>query len=409
MKCSTRCMTEELLEQQSASVNGVRRVGAENRGHGFRPVIVDGQTHNPSRLVTGRATARLYRLDSLGYGDPRMQMAIDKAKRIVGRDIPLLIEGETGTGKEWFAVAFHQSGPRAKGPFVAVNCAAIPEGLIESELFGYGEGAFTGAKRTGSVGKIQQANGGTLFLDEIGDMPLHLQARLLRVLQDRSVSPLGSSKPHPVDISLVCATNCNIREMVVRGSFREDLYYRLNGLKLMLPPLRERSDLQELVIRLVEVEDTAGIGATVSQEVLDTFRRHPWPGNLRQLSNVIRTSLALMGDDNVIDSACLPEDFLDEMKSANTPPHQPDAATAATSESPKAIDMPAMARNPAPAGRASESLRDMAMHAINLAIQAHSGNISAAARHLGVSRNTLYRKLKQMGMEACAPQWKYMP
>ncbi|MBP8120782.1 MAG: sigma-54-dependent Fis family transcriptional regulator, partial [Burkholderiales bacterium] len=186
-------------------------------------------------------------LDTLNTGDARLQAAIDRARRILGRDIPILIQGESGAGKEMFAKGFHNSGPRGSGPFVALNCASIPETLIESELFGYQGGAFTGARKEGAPGKIQQAHGGTLFLDEIGDMPLNLQARLLRVLQERSVTPLGSTRAIHVDISLVCATHRKLREEVARGSFREDLYYRLNGMSVTLPPLRERTDIRALV------------------------------------------------------------------------------------------------------------------------------------------------------------------
>ena len=194
-------------------------------------------------------------LDTLNTGDARLQAAIDRARRMLGRDIPILIQGESGAGKEIFAKAFHNSGPRHDQPFVALNCASIPETLIESELFGYQGGAFTGARKEGAPGKIQQANGGTLFLDEIGDMPLNLQARLLRVLQERCVTPLGSTKTIQVDIALVCATHRKLREEVARGSFREDLYYRLNGMSVTLPPLRERSDIRALLTRLAAAEE----------------------------------------------------------------------------------------------------------------------------------------------------------
>ena len=183
-----------------------------------------------------------------------------------------------------FARAFHADSPRRKGPFVALNCAAIPEGLIESELFGYREGAFTGARRSGNVGKIQQADGGTLFLDEIGDMPPSFQARLLRVPQDRTVTPLGGTKSQPVDIKIICATNRKLRDEVAAARFREDLYYRLNGLLLTLPPLRSRTDRTALAVSILK---------TLSSEVLDLFYRHAWPGNIRQMMNVIRTALAL--------------------------------------------------------------------------------------------------------------------
>jgi transcriptional regulator of acetoin/glycerol metabolism len=187
----------------------------------------------PSSAPSGSARAPAadgpITLHELATGDAGIGRAVDRARRILGKDIPLLVQGESGVGKELFAQAFHNSGPRADKPFVALNCAAVPETLIESELFGYVGGAFTGARKEGSIGRIQQAHGGTLFLDEIGDMPLGMQARLLRVLQERCVTPVGSLKAIPVDISLVCATHRVLRDAVARGEFREDLYYRVKG------------------------------------------------------------------------------------------------------------------------------------------------------------------------------------
>ena len=200
-------------------------------------------------------SAPLARPEILSLGDARVDAAIRQAQRVLGRDISILIEGESGTGKEMLARAIRASGPRAGGPFVAVDCAAIPQGLIESELFGYAEGAFTSAKRKGHVGKIQMADGGTLLLDEIGDMPLALQASLLRVLQERMVTPLGSARAIPVNIAVICATHCGLRQLVAEGRFRGDLYYRLNGFALALPPLRERTDLRALAEKLFAQEN----------------------------------------------------------------------------------------------------------------------------------------------------------
>ena len=225
-------------------------------------------------------------LEDLELGDPGMQKLIAKARKVLGHDIPVLLEGESGTGKELFAKALHNSSSRCGGPFIALNCAALPEGLIESELFGYHEGAFTGAKRKGYTGKIRQADGGTLFLDEIGDMPLPLQARLLRMLQERTVSPLGSTEAHEVDFALVCATNRRIREEVTAGRFREDLYYRLNGLLVTLPRLRERIDRLALARKIVDSLSSRG-PVSLNQKVLEIFADHPWPGNIRQMHNVL--------------------------------------------------------------------------------------------------------------------------
>ncbi|PKO51996.1 MAG: sigma-54-dependent Fis family transcriptional regulator, partial [Betaproteobacteria bacterium HGW-Betaproteobacteria-21] len=246
-----------------------------------RPVAVTPAGRKPPcDPRNGRMT-----LECLSTGDPRLQLALDRAARIMTKDIPLLIQGESGVGKELFARAFHFSGPRQDGPFVALNCAAIPENLIESELFGYVGGAFTGARREGSVGKIQQAHGGTLFLDEIGDMPLSMQARLLRVLQERCVTPVGAQRNVPVDISLVCATHRVLRDSVRAGSFREDLYYRVNGLTVTLPPLRDRTDIRSIVSIILDAEvpeSRSGGPVRISEQVLDFFEHYPWPGNVRQ-------------------------------------------------------------------------------------------------------------------------------
>ena len=316
-------------------------------------------------------------LESLEFGDPKMQTAISKARKLFGHDITVLIEGESGTGKELFAKAIHFTGPRSKARFVALNCAAIPEGLIESELFGYQEGAFTGAKRKGSIGKIRDADGGTLFLDEIGDMPLSLQARLLRVLQERTVTPLGGSQSYQVDLAIICATNRNLRAEITAGRFREDLYYRLNGLLLRLPRLSERHD--RLILAQALLEELAGAGRTIhlNPEVIAIFHDHPWPGNVRQMHNVLRTALALLGDDSTITVEHLQEDFLEQFHEKVHP--QPGS-------SPLSVT--------APAGQEPGRLDVLESAAVCKAVEEAGGNISAAARRLGIGRNTLYRKMK---------------
>lgn len=312
-------------------------------------------------------------LAALELGDPAMEKAIQKVSRVIGHDIPLMIQGESGSGKEMFARAFHADGPRGSRPFVALNCAAIPESLIESELFGYRDGAFTGARRSGSIGLIQQADGGTLFLDEIGDMPLSLQARLLRVLQERTVTPLGGTKPVPVDIKIICATNRRLQEEVAAGRFREDLYYRLNGLLLTLPPLRGREDRVPLGCSILRSLAPAGEQVHFSPQVLDLFARHSWPGNVRQMNNAIKTALALRNGESEITVEHLPEDFLEQIAFAAAPA---EAAHEAASVS------------------VSGSLEDVEAGAIREVLRECNGNVSAAARRLGVSRSTLYRKSK---------------
>ncbi|NTV11499.1 MAG: sigma-54-dependent Fis family transcriptional regulator [Zoogloea sp.] len=326
-------------------------------------------------------------LDSLNTGDPRLQTAIDKARRILGRDIPILVQGESGAGKEMFAKSFHNSGPRHDGPFIALNCAAIPETLIESELFGYQGGAFTGARKEGAVGKIQQAHGGTLFLDEIGDMPLHLQARLLRVLQERCVTPVGSSKTIPVDISLVCATHRRLRDEVARGNFREDLYYRLNGLCVTLPALRERTDLRLLVARLIDAEVGQLRSVGVSEAAMHAFECYTWPGNLRQLNNVLRVAIALLDDDEcLIEPQHLPEELFEEDDLQPRLVH-PGAV----------VGVAASTAAPAPAQSSGNArLEDIELQVIQRTLDELGGNVSAAARRLGISRNTLYRKIGRL-------------
>ncbi|MBA5603751.1 sigma 54-interacting transcriptional regulator [Duganella sp. FT3S] len=356
--CDTMDRQEAVVDRESGGgqASPVRRVRA---GLGRLPDL-------PASLA---ATA----LGQLDTGDGRMAQVIAKLRKVAGTDIAVLITGETGSGKEWLAQAIHRDSPRARQPFVAINCASIPETLIESELFGYEEGAFTGARRKGSPGKIALANGGTLFLDEIGDMPLPLQARLLRVLQERQVTPLGSGRSIPVDIALVCATHRNLREQIEARTFREDLYYRINGLVVKLPALRERSDLPALLARVLADE---GSGCTVAPAVARLLERHRWPGNLRQLRSVLRTAAVMAGRGEEIRLEHLADDFMDDL-----------APVGAGTEAASNDSVPAL------------GLDQMELQLIQRTLAAHGGNTSAAARALGISRNTIYRKL---GMDRLA-------
>jgi len=300
-------------------------------------------------------------LKTLHFGDVRVEKAVRQAERLLEKDIPLLIHGETGVGKEVFVKALHQASSRSQKAFIAVNCAAIPAELVESELFGYEKGAFTGANQKGSIGLIRKADKGTLFLDEIGDMPLPTQARLLRVLQERCVQPVGSSELFPVDLGIISTTNRALRELVLAGRFREDLYYRIGGLTLELPPLRERTDKQALFKQLWQQHREPTQWAGLSAEVLALFEQHPWPGNLRQVSSVLQVALA-MAEEQLIRPEHLPDDFFVDLKVAPPPP-------------------------------ASEYLDDSID--LNQRLKAAGGNISHLARELGVSRNTLYKRLRQ--------------
>ncbi|NIF46116.1 sigma-54-dependent Fis family transcriptional regulator, partial [Burkholderia sp. Tr-862] len=230
----------------------------------------------------------------LHSSDTRVAQQAELALRVASKRLPILVLGETGAGKEVFARAIHDAGARRARPFVAVNCGALPEALIESELFGYAAGAFTGARKHGARGKIALADGGTLFLDEIGDMPLTLQTRLLRVLADGEVVPLGSDTPVRVDLDVICATHRDLARMVADGTFREDLYYRLSGATFELPPLRERADVCD-VIATVFAEEAQATGhvLTLDPTLAAQLAAYPWPGNVRQLRNVLRYACAV--------------------------------------------------------------------------------------------------------------------
>lgn len=294
--------------------------------------------------------------------DPILLNAVADAKLAFSRDIPILLTGETGTGKELLARELHGTGPRKSGPFVAINCASIPDGLIEAELFGYVDGAFTGARRGGAIGKFEQANGGTLFLDEIGDMPPSLQARLLRVLQERSVTRVGGAKDQVIDISLVCATHHDLCRLISVGKFREDLYYRVDGMCVTLPPLRERADIGEIIHGTVQLESDGSEHPALSDRAFESLKEFSWPGNIRQMGHVIRRAIALAGPGERIRSMHLPE----EVRRA-----QPDAVK-----------------------QGSASLERAEQEAVRSALRECSGNITAAARILGVGRPTLYRKMR---------------
>jgi transcriptional regulator of acetoin/glycerol metabolism len=303
------------------------------------------------------------------FGDPRLVAHLATARRVIAGGTPLLLRAETGAGKEVFARAVHGCGGRADGPVVAINCASLPETLIEAELFGYRAGAFTGAEKGGRRGKIVQADGGTLFLDEIGDMPLPLQARLLRVLDERMVTPLGTDEARPVDFLLISASHRNLAEMVAEGTFREDLFYRLAGIELHLPPLRERTDRAEIIRNLLVEEGRPD--AALTPAAWDLLLRHPWPGNLRQLHHVLRSAVALAAGAPL---------GLEHFPSLGAP-----AALAPASSPAPAV--PAELLSPHEA-KERQSLLNV--------LEAQRWNVSHVAKSLGVSRNTLYRRMHKL-------------
>lgn len=328
-------------------------------------------------------------LSQLGFGDERVERCVEQARRIIEKDIPILVHGETGVGKEVFVKALHEYSSRSSQPLVAVNCAAIPSELVESELFGYEKGAFTGASAKGSVGLIRQAHRGTLFLDEIGDMPLNAQTRLLRVLQERRVTPLGSVESYPLDVRLISATNRRLRDDVEQGLFRQDLYYRVSGLNLHLPPLRERSDRRALFQEIHSRFRLASQPERLPDEVLALFEQHPWPGNLRQLVSVIRIALA-MADDDPVQPWHLPDDFFLDLERPLE-----SAGLAAANDAPPARPVYAAAMSLEEQGSEGELRGDADLLRI---YNQHEGNVSQTARALGVSRNTLYKRLRDLGL-----------
>ncbi len=331
-------------------------------GDGPRHAIATRAAYPPPAQPTASRVATTA-TDNTPLFDATATVALERARRVIDADLPVLIVGETGTGKEVFARALHARCARAGKPFVAVNCAALPEGLIEAELFGYEEGAFTGARRQGSPGLLRQAQGGVLFLDEIGDMPLALQPRLLRVLQERELSPLGGGKPVKLDFALICATHCDLDAAVESGRFRADLYYRIADHRVRLAPLREAGDRDAIVDALWA--RMAG-RRMLSPEARATLIAGPWPGNWRQLVACLRTLVALSDDGARIE----PKDLPDHLRPAER-------------------GQPAIAIG----GGGVASLEILEEVAMRDALAACDGNVARAARLLGINRSTLYRRL----------------
>jgi sigma-54 dependent transcriptional regulator, acetoin dehydrogenase operon transcriptional activator AcoR len=340
-----------------------------------------GNVDDPPTLVQvpGKLARETLTLEDLAGEDPQMLRNVRSAYRIANSNVSVLIQGPTGTGKEAFAHAMHLASDRANRPFVAVNCAAIPETLIESELFGYKAGAFTGARKDGMRGKILQSSGGTLFLDEIGDMPLMLQTRLLRVLEEQEIVPLGSETPIKVDLHVLAASHRNLREMIARGTFRDDLYYRLNGITLELPALRERADKERVIHHALAAETGNGRPAAIERDALQRLLAYPWPGNIRELHNVIRTALAIC-DGGVVRRIDLPREIRE-------------AETIQTTLA------PAQGHDIDSKGPSSANPLQVAERAALLSvIQDCHGNMTRVAMQLGMSRNTLYRRIKRHGI-----------
>lgn len=312
-----------------------------------------------------------FRLDKILGESEKMKALKEKVKRVASSSSTVLITGESGTGKELLARAIHAESPRAKGPFVAINCAAIPETLLESELLGYVRGAFTGADVRGKMGKIELANKGTLFFDEIGDMPLYLQSKLLRVLEQKEVTRLGSNKPTPVDVRFIAATNKDLESMIKENAFREDLYYRLNVIPIEVPPLRERKEDIELLTKFFIRKYCRLFNKKIlliDNGIWEYLKLYDWPGNVRELENTVEYMVNMLGSDGILSVKLLPKKLVEDAKELYTD-----------------ID----------------SLEEIEEKLIRKALALYGRDVAAKkriAQKLGIGVATLYRKIKKYSL-----------
>ncbi|QOR65925.1 sigma 54-interacting transcriptional regulator [Cytobacillus suaedae] len=323
--------------------------------------LQDWQEHNGAK----------YTLQDIKAVSKQITELKEKVKNVASGNTSILIRGESGTGKELFAHSIHQLSSRSNKPFIKVNCGAIPEHLLESELFGYEEGAFTGAKKGGKKGKFLLAHGGTIFLDEIGDMPLNMQVKLLRVLQEKEVEPVGSMTPIPVDVRVIAATNRPLEKMIQENRFREDLFYRINVIPFKVPPLRERVEdighLTEFFLKKITKRSGKRI-SMIEEDVLNLLYKHSWPGNLRELENVIEAAIHLT-DGEKITITSLPEYFIGD---------------------PKLL-----------IGQRSlkEILDETEKRIIEKSLEQFGQDKLQAAKSLGISKSSMYEKIKKYGLE----------
>lgn len=353
------------------------------------------------------ATVRALRVDNIIGSSPAMRRLKEDIARIAGSSSTVLITGESGTGKEMVATAIWDLSGRKKNRFVALNCAAIPEALLEAELFGYVKGAFTGADPNGRMGKFELADKGTIFLDEIGDMPLYLQAKLLRVLQERTITRIGSNQVIPVDVRVIAATNKDLKEMIREKKFREDLYYRLNVIPLKIPPLRERTgDIEELTDYFAG--RYAGLLGKQVHRITESARQRlaacRWRGNVRELENAVEFMVNMMGEDGVLDENTLPGDLWEETEEEQAVRPKSQRETEGTGFPGWSFQEGESAESGFPKTGSREkaedifSLKDLERREIEKAIRicgATTEGKKAAASRLGIGVATLYRKLEQ--------------
>lgn len=379
----------KLSNGDAAYATAFRPQGPKNN----RAAAARAHQRNKAQLLPSITSNKACPLDLVAGGDQRLRGIVSLCRKVVDKDLPIMILGETGVGKDTLARAMHEASARRTRAYVAVNCAAIPATLLASELFGYAPGTFTGGSRGGRVGKIQASDGGTLFLDEIGDMPLDLQAHLLRVLEERTVTPLGSTETLPVDLNVICATHRELPSLVEEGRFRRDLYFRLKGVQFDLPSLRERTDIDQLA-KLIAEDEAAAAGrepVEFSQEAMELLRNHSWPGNIRELRSAIRLMLSVYSD-SVILAEHIPYDIAESATrrgqeragSSNPATFVPNQQFSAQQSG----AVPTLAA----ANEAAEE------HLVLEALKAHRWNVTDAARQLGISRATMHRKIKKYGI-----------
>ncbi|MGE3065169.1 MAG: nitrogen regulation protein NR(I) [Hyphomicrobiaceae bacterium] len=349
------------------------------------------------RAQRPQADAETEELPLIGRS-PAMQEIYRVLARLTQTELTVMINGESGTGKELVARVLHDYGKRKAGPFVAINMAAIPRELIESELFGHEKGAFTGAQ-TRTQGRFEQAEGGTLFLDEIGDMPMEAQTRLLRVLQEGEYTTVGGRTPIKTDVRIIAATHRELKSQIAQGLFREDLYYRLNVVPLRLPPLRERlEDIGDLVRHFLRQGGKAGLGQkSIETAAIERLKRHTWPGNVRELENVVRRLAALNPEDTLTATAV--ESVLAEQATPAPPPGEEPRQLSEMVERYLAEHFAGYGRELPPAGLYDRILSQVERPLFMAALAATRGNQIRAAELLGLNRNTLRKKIRDLDIQ----------